>query len=128
MTLSLRTTPLLAPGIGAVVADVPVVPVDLGGGREAGAGAAVRVGAEAVQLEAERHRPGNAVEGEVTVEQEVAAVGADAGGAEGHRGVLLDVEEVLAADVVVPGLVPGVHRAEVDGGGDGRLPAGPGRS
>src|ERR1700691_2714260 len=107
-----------AAGNRAVVADAPVIPVDLGGGGEARAGAAVGVGSEAVDLKLQRDRLGGAADGEVTVEQEVAAVATDAGGVEGHRGVGLDFEEVGTADVIVAVRRAGVHRAEVDGGVD----------
>src|SRR6185437_15086875 len=91
-----------AAGHRAVVADAEVVPVDLAAGREARPGPAEGVRAEAVHLELERDRLGGAADGEIAVEQEVVTVGADAGGAERHRRVRLDVEEVGAADVVVP--------------------------
>src|SRR5215469_10039847 len=67
-----------AAGDRAVVADAEVVPVDLAAGREATPGAAVSVRAEAVHLELQRDRLGDAADGEVTVEKEVVAVRADA--------------------------------------------------
>src|SRR5580704_628309 len=110
-----------AAGNRAVVADAEVVPVDLGGRGEARARAAVGVGAEAVDLKLQRDRLGDGADGEVTVEQEVAAVAADAGGVERQRGVGLDFEEVGTADVVVAVRLAGVHRAQVDGGVDAGL-------
>src|SRR6185437_11562383 len=69
-----------ATGDRAVVADPEVVPVDLAAGREARAGPAVGVRAEAVHLELQGDRLGGAADGEVTVEEEVVAVSADTGG------------------------------------------------
>src|SRR3954468_14477929 len=51
--------------------DAEVVAVDLGLGREAGAVAAVGVGAEAVRLERQRDRPGDALEGQLPVDEPV---------------------------------------------------------
>src|SRR5438034_4105857 len=110
-----------ATGDRAVVADAEVVPVDLAAGREARPGPAEGVRAEAVHLELQRDGPGGAADGELAVEEEVVAVRADAGGPERQRRVRLDLEEVGAADVVVPVGLAGVHRAQVDGGGDAGL-------
>src|SRR6185312_16697405 len=49
--------------------DAEVAAVDRGGGREAGAGAAVGVRAEAVDLEGEGDRPGHALDGQLAVER-----------------------------------------------------------
>src|SRR5580704_8315365 len=68
---------------------VEVTPVDLRGPGEACPGAAEGVRAEAVELELERHLLGHALEGELAVHDEVAAVGANARRAVGHRGVRL---------------------------------------
>src|SRR5215469_1202269 len=57
-----------AVGQRRVEVDVKVAPVDLSGGREAGPHAAVRVRPEAVELEAERNALGDALEGQVAVE------------------------------------------------------------
>src|SRR2546429_8241197 len=108
-------------GDRAVVADAEVVPVDLAAGGKARPDAAEGVRAEAVDLELQRDGPGDAADGELAVEEEVVTVRADAGGAERHRRVRLDLEEVGAADVVVPVGLTGVHRAQVDGGGDAGL-------
>src|SRR5207237_5686451 len=105
----------------AVVADAEVVPVDLAAGGEARPGAAEGDRAEAVDLELQGDGPGDAADGELAVEEEVVTVRADAGGAERHRRMRLDLEEVGAADVVVPVGLTGVHRAQVDGGGDAGL-------
>src|SRR5271166_6171594 len=110
-----------AAGDRAVVADAPVRPVDLGGGGEACPGAAVSVRAEAVDLELQRDRAGGAADGQVAVQEEVVPFGADTSGVEGQRGVRLDLEEVRAADMVVPVGLTGVHRAQVDGGVHARL-------
>src|SRR5215469_11160585 len=101
-----------AAGDRAVVADAEVVPVDLAGSREAAPGAAVGVRAEAVHLELQRDGPGGTADGQLTVEEEVVAVRPDTGGAERHRRVRLDLEEVGAADMVVPVGLTGVHRAQ----------------
>src|ERR1700744_2963058 len=108
-----------AAGEGPVVADAPVVPVDLGGGGEARAGAAVGVRAEPVDLELQRDRLGRAADREVAVGQEVAAVRPHAGGGEGHGPVRLNLKKVRAVDVVVAVRLAGVHRAQVYSGGEG---------
>src|SRR5665213_325158 len=97
-----------------VEVDTEVATVDVCGCGEAGARAAVSVRAEAVQLKAQRDVPGHALERELPIEDQIVAVLADAGGAVGHRGVGLDLEEVGAADVVVALGVAGVDRVELD--------------
>src|SRR6201996_221637 len=89
-------------GDDAVEADAEVLAADLALGREAGAGAAVSVRAEAVDVV-------------------LAAVLADASGLEGDVRVLLDVQEVLAADVVVAVFLAGGDRRGVNGGVHARL-------
>ena len=59
--------------------------------------------------------------GQVAVQLVVVAVGLDARRAERHRRVVLDVEEVVRAQVVVAGLVAGVDRGHLHGGVDRRL-------
>src|SRR3954469_15857643 len=82
----------------AVHRHVDVDPVglagDLGLGGEGGARAAVGVRAEAVELQLEGDGLGDALDGEVALDGPVGAVSADAGGAEGHLGVVAHVEEV----------------------------------
>src|SRR6202012_2130164 len=107
-------------GDRAVEVDAEVGPVDLGLRGEADARAAVSVRAEAVDLEVERDRLGDALEGEVALQDEAFLAGLERGGGEGHRRVLLDLEEVGAADVRVALLLAGVDRVEVNRGGDGR--------
>src|SRR3954468_2734185 len=94
---------------------------DLGLAGEAGARAAVGVRPEAVQLEVELDGLGDALDGQVALDLPVLTVVADAGRAEGHDGVVADVEEVSGLDVRVPLLLTGVDRVHVDGGGHGRL-------
>src|SRR6266699_745884 len=74
--------------------DAPVCAVDLADGRQAGPGAAVGVRAEAVHLDGQLHRSGDALDGQL-------AVGDD--------------------DLAVPLLVPRVERGHGDGGGSRRL-------
>src|SRR6266540_279552 len=97
---------------GDVGGDAEVLAVDLGGGGEAGAG-------EAVDVQGEGHLPGDAVEGQFAVDVVAVLAVADAGGAVGHGGVGVGLEEVGRAQVVVALGVVGVDGAEVDGGGDG---------
>src|ERR1700753_593878 len=103
-------------GDDAVEADAEVLAADLALGREAGAVAAVSVRAEAVDLEGQRDRAGDVADGQVAVDVVLAPVQADAGGLEGDVRGLLDVQEVLAADVVVTVALAGVDRRGVDGG------------
>src|SRR6266571_3526250 len=110
-----------AAGDRAVVADTEVVPVDLAGGGEACPGAAEGVRTEAVHLKLQGDEPGDTADRELAVKQEVVPVGADIGGAERHRRVRLDLEEVGAADVVVSVRLAGIHRAQVNGGSDAGL-------
>src|SRR5262249_53501690 len=60
---------------------------------------------------------GHALEGELAVHDVVVAILAYAGGAVGHRGVLLDVEEVGRPDVRVALLLAGHDRVQRDLGG-----------
>ena len=120
MILSPTTTP--PPSIGIEMSTPNVGAGDLGLGGEAGARAAVGVRAEAVELQLQGDRLGVALDGQLAVDEPVAVVlEADAGGAEGHVRVVLDVEEVGGADVRVTLLLTGVDRAQVDGRGDDRL-------
>jgi hypothetical protein len=48
----------------------PVAPVELGGGREPGPGAAVGIAGEAVDVQREWHLPGHAVQGQLAVDVE----------------------------------------------------------
>jgi hypothetical protein len=96
-------------------------------GREPGAGATPRVLAEPVELELE-------VDGRVTPDREVGvdarsvAVGAKPVDTQRHRRVLLDVEEVVGAQVAVAIGVAGVDRGHLHLGRERRLPADPRRS
>src|SRR5205085_4136481 len=94
--------------------DAEVAAVDLGGGGEAGPGVAPGVAAGAVELQVEVHRPGHAVEGELTLDQVAVALGTDRGGDVLRLRVLLDLEEVGRAQVVVAAGVTGVDRVGVD--------------
>ena len=94
--------------------DAEVGAVDRGAGREARAGAAEGVRAEALGREGERHRPGHALDRELAVQQQVAVVDAHGVRGEGPGGVVGDVEEVGRADVVVALLVVGVDGRGVD--------------
>src|ERR1700760_287073 len=111
-------------GDDAVEVDAEVLAADLALGREAGPRAAVSVRAEAVDLQAEGDRTGDFLDGEVAVDEVLAALLAHAGGLEGDVGVLLDVQEVLAADVVVAVALAGGDRGGVDGGVHARLERG----
>ena len=101
--------------------DAEVLAVDRAGRREPGLGVAPRVLADAAELEVERDRPGDALDRQVAVQLVVAAGGLDAGRAERHRRVVLDVEEVVRAQVVVAALVAGVDRGHLHDGGDRRV-------
>src|SRR5579862_9984678 len=68
---------------GHVELDAEVLPADLARGAEPGAGPHRRLD-EPVQLEVERHGPGDAVQRELTVEDIVVTAGAQPGGAVGH--------------------------------------------
>src|SRR6202042_3529781 len=85
--------------------DAVVRAVDLAGCREPGTGAAVRVGAESVHLDRQHYRVSDALDGQLTVGEDLPAVSPDAGGPVGHGGVVGDVQEVLALYVVVALLV-----------------------
>src|SRR5260370_612082 len=98
---------------GGVEVDVEVAPVELASTGEPGPGAAERVGAEAVQLQDQRHAPGDALEREIAVEHVIAVLEPCASRAVGHRRVGLDLEEVGGPDVLstllagVPDRMPG---------------------
>src|SRR5581483_3717260 len=102
-----------------VHAEVPAV--DLRGRREAGARAAVRILGEAVQLERQLHRAGDAVQSEVAVDDVAGTIGPDAERAIAHGGVLLDFKEICRSYVRVALLVVGVDRAQIDAGFDRRI-------
>src|SRR3954468_24833069 len=103
-----------------VEVDTPLLAGDLGGALETGAGAAPRVGLHAEELDVERDGLGDALDGQVAGNQQTLAAVDDVGADEGHRAVVLHVEEVAGAQVRVTVLVAGVDRVEVGGG------AGPG--
>src|SRR4029453_1556603 len=87
---------------GHVEVDAVVATADRGLGAEAGVLAAVHgVGVDAVELDGEVDRPGDAVDGQLALELVLVAAARDAGGAELERGVALDAEEVGGAQVVV---------------------------
>src|SRR5207245_4712623 len=76
---------------------------------------APRRGLGAVELDLQHHRPRHAVHGEVTGDlPQAAPVLLDPGAAEADRRVLLDVEEVGAAEVLVAAGLAGVHAGGVD--------------
>jgi hypothetical protein len=113
------------------------VPVDTDHRREPGPGTTVGVLPEPAELDSQRHRPGEAADREVAVDENPVAVRVDTGGRNVTFGVGRDVEEVAAAQVVVSGVVAGVDRGQVDLGfgvrvkrifcrGDGRGLAGEG--
>ena len=77
-------------------------------------------GVDAMELELQRYRLGDTLEGEVTVEHIVITVGTYRGGDERGGRELLGVEEVGGLEVGVALLVAGVDRVDVDGGGDRR--------
>jgi outer membrane protein assembly factor BamB len=102
-----------------VEAHPEVVPVDLGGRGEPGAGAAERVRPEAVDLHVQRHRLGDAPDGQVAGHLVLVARRGDAGGLERHRRVVRGVQEAIRAQVLVALLVARVDRGRVNGDGDG---------
>src|SRR3954468_8235154 len=93
---------------------------DVGLAGEAGAGAAVGVRTEPVELQVQHDGLGDALDGQVALDLPVLTVVAHRGRAEGHHRVVADVEEVRGLDVRVPLLLPGVDRVHVDGGVHGR--------
>src|SRR5690606_15492049 len=102
--------------------DLEVAAVDLGGGLDTDDLAALaHAVAEATQLGVQRHRLGDAVQGQLTVDDVAVALGANTGRAELERRELLDVEELLALDVGVALLVLGVDAVGLDGGVDRRV-------
>src|SRR3954471_977794 len=103
-----------------VEVDAPLLAGDRRGALEARAGAAPRVGLDAEELDVQGDRLGDALDGQVTGHEQALAAVLDAGADEGHRAVVLHVEEVAGAQVRVTVLVAGVDRVQVDGG------AGPG--
>ncbi len=110
-----------APRNRPVVADAEVGAVDLGRRGETALGPALRIRAELGRLDLESHRLRHAPDGELTVDEEIAVVVADPGGAEGQCGVVLCVEEVRGADVIIAHLVVGVDRAGLDRDRDDRV-------
>src|SRR5512146_1500144 len=94
--------------------------VDVADRGEAHAGAAVRVGTETADLKVEGDGLGDALQRQVALEHEALLGRLDAGGDEGHRRVLLHLEEVGAADVSVALLLAGVDRGQVNRGRDTR--------
>src|SRR5918993_1564485 len=82
---------------GGVPGQAPVGAVDLAVGLEGGLLVAPRVGGDTVELDLEGDRLGDPLDGEVTGQR--AAV--EGGAAERHLRVVLDVEEVRAAEVAV---------------------------
>src|SRR5690606_35246268 len=95
-------------------ADAEVLAVDDGGGLEAGDRALAHTGVDAVELEPQVDRAGDAVEREVARDDVVVTVGTHVGGGEGGDGELLGVEEVGGADVRVTVGVLGVDGLDVD--------------
>src|SRR6266511_2311190 len=92
-----------------------VLTVELGVGREAGALVTERALRPAVVLDLERHRPGDAVDGEVARDEEVLRrAPLDPRAAECELRVALDVEEVGRAQVRVPLLVAALDAGCVD--------------
>src|SRR5450759_4171267 len=99
--------------------DAEVTAVEDGGGLETGDGTVAHAGVDAVELHGELDGLGHAVQGELTVEDEVGARGAQAGGGESHGGVLLHLEEVCGTDVAVALVVAGGEGVHGDLGGRG---------
>src|SRR5690606_10472019 len=94
-----------------------VLPVDLPGGLESGPRGTEGVLVDPEELRGELDLLGHALQAEVADEAEgagVVAVGAEAGGDEGHLRVFVDLEEVARPQVVVPLLVTGVDRGHLD--------------
>src|ERR1700722_1373453 len=110
------------PAVGhrRVEADVEVAPVQLTSRGEPGTVAAVRVRPEAVELEVQWHALGDPLQGQIAVQDVLAALDADPGRLVAHGRVRLDLEEVSRLDVLVPLLVARVDRGKVDLGGHGR--------
>src|SRR6266508_2829156 len=89
--------------------------VELGLGREAGALVPERTLRPAVVLDLQRHRPGNAMDGEVARDEKVVRrAPLDPRAAERDLRVALDVEEVGRAQVRVPLLVAALDAGRVD--------------
>ena len=105
------------PGSGAFHSTPCSMPVDLALELDADAlvapGIAVGAGHGRLQLD----RPGDALQGQLSLDP----VGGDEGAAEGGLRVALDVEEVGRLQVAVALLVEGVGAAGVDGAADARL-------
>ena len=114
LTLSLTSSPPVFEG--GVPRQAEFLAADLGFRAEPGAGGTERVHCDAGELDFEVHRLGDAADGEVPGEHIVLAVAPDARGAERHLGILLDVEEVFAADVGVAVGVAGVKAGGLDAG------------
>src|SRR3954454_23399142 len=79
-----------------VPGQAPLLAVEGGAALEAEAGVAERVLGRAGQLEVDRDRLGDVLDGQVAGDRPVVAVAGDLGGDEGDLGVGLDVEEVGA--------------------------------
>src|SRR2546423_3656475 len=107
---------------GLVPGEAEALPVELGLGREPDAHAAPGIGGTALERQLERHRPGDALDGEVALDHVVALPRLPHRPAlVGHGRPGLDVEEVAGAKVTVALLVAGVDAAGLDGDGDRRL-------
>src|SRR5215472_13190719 len=98
-----------------------VLAIDLALGGVADPMTHVRIVELAVPDELERHRPGVALDGQVTGQGvAIGAGGLDRGALEGHGRVLVDLEEVGRPEVVVPLLVVRADARGIDGGLYGR--------
>src|SRR6202790_3940612 len=89
--------------------------------REPGASAPERIGTETPELEPQRNRLRNGLQGQLPVDHVILTVAAHAGRPERHRFVRVDLEEVSRAEGVVAILVARIHRAEIDRCRDARV-------
>ncbi|VOL54490.1 Uncharacterised protein [Streptococcus pneumoniae] len=106
---------------GRVPGQAEVLAGDLARGLEAHAGHAEGILVLAAELGLELHGLGDAVQRQLADQGELLGLAADLGGAEGHGGELLHVEEVGGAQVGVAALVLGADGGDVDGHVDGGL-------
>src|SRR4029078_13124274 len=97
-----------------VPGQAPLLAVQGGAALEAEAGVAERGLGGAGQLEVDRDRLGDVLDGQVAGDGPVVAVAGDLGGDEGDLGVGLDVEEVGAVQVAVAVRDTGVDAAGLD--------------
>src|SRR5690606_7456205 len=101
-----------------VPGEAPVGAVELAAGFGGDAGVAPGVGDELAELGLEGDGLGDAADGQLALDLVAVALRGDGGGLEAHLGVVLDVEEVGAAQVLVTAVVAGGDAGGVDLGGD----------